>query len=57
MGGRRDSKNFSIQRPLRQIAQKYFPNALIVAVRFHVIRLINHHLLKSWQSMDPGGAA
>ena len=39
----------------RQIAEKYFPNALIVADRFHVIRLVNHHFLKSWQSIDPVG--
>lgn len=39
----------------RQIARKYFPNALIVADRFHVIRLINHHFLKAWQSIDPVG--
>jgi transposase len=39
----------------RQIAQKYFPNALIVADRFHVIRLINHHFLKTWQTIDPVG--
>jgi len=39
----------------RQIAQKYFPDALIVADRFHVIRLINHHFLKTWQSIDPVG--
>jgi len=30
----------------RRIAQQYFPNAMIVADRFHVIRLVNQHLLK-----------
>ena len=29
----------------RQIVRQHFPNALIVADRFHVIRLINHHFL------------
>ena len=39
----------------RQIVQKYFPNAKIVADRFHVIRLVNHHFLKLWQQQDPVG--
>lgn len=39
----------------RQIVKKYFPNALIVADRFHVIRLVNHHFLKLWQQQDPVG--
>jgi transposase len=36
----------------RAIARKYFPNALIVADRFHVIRLINHHFMACWREMD-----
>ena len=39
----------------RRIAQQYFPNAMIVADRFHVIRLVNHHFLKLWQQHDPDG--
>jgi transposase len=39
----------------RQIAKKYFPNALIVADRFHVIRLVNHQFMRSWQLLDPSG--
>ena len=39
----------------RQIARQYFPNAKIVADRFHVIRLVNHHFLKLWQQQDPVG--
>ena len=39
----------------RQIVKKHFPNALIVADRFHVIRLVNHHFLKAWQLLDPVG--
>lgn len=39
----------------RRIARKYFPNAQIVADRFHVIRLVNHHFLKLWQTIDPEG--
>ena len=39
----------------RQIARQYFPNAMIVADRFHVIRLVNQHFLKLWQSQDPEG--
>jgi transposase len=39
----------------RQVVKKHFPNALIVADRFHVIRLVNHALLKAWQLIDPVG--
>lgn len=39
----------------RRIARQYFPNAIIVADRFHVIRLVNHHFLKAWQQHDPEG--
>lgn len=39
----------------RSIIKKYFPNAMIVADRFHVIRLINHHFLKAWQHFDEVG--
>jgi len=37
----------------KSIVKKYFPKARIVADRFHVIRLINHHFLKTWQIFDP----
>jgi transposase len=40
----------------RAIVRKHFPNALIVADRFHVIRLINHHFLSSWRDLDPIGS-
>ena len=39
----------------RSIARRYFPNATIVADRFHVVRLINHHFLKAWQQQHPEG--
>lgn len=39
----------------RSIAQRYFPNATIVADRFHVVRLINQHFLKVWQQYHPEG--
>lgn len=39
----------------RAIVKKYFPNAMIVADRFHVIRILNHHFLKLWQHLDPEG--
>ena len=39
----------------RGIAKRYFPNATIVADRFHVVRLINHHFLKAWQQHHPEG--
>ena len=40
----------------RAIAKKYFPNALIVTDRFHVVRLVQHHFLKLWKELDPKGA-
>ena len=39
----------------RRIAQRYFPNATIVADRFHVVRLINHHFLRVWKEHDAEG--
>lgn len=39
----------------RNIARKYFPNAQIIADRFHVVRLVNQHFLKLWQMQDPVG--
>jgi len=40
----------------RALVQKHFPQARIVADRFHVIRLINHHFLACWREIDPVGA-
>jgi transposase len=40
----------------RSLVRKHFPNARIVADRFHVIRLINHHFLACWKDLDPAGA-
>ena len=40
----------------RVMVRKHFPNARIVADRFHVIRLINHHFLACWRDIDPVGA-
>ena len=37
----------------RSLVHKYFPKAQIVADRFHVIRLINHHFLACWREIDP----
>lgn len=39
----------------RSIVRKYFPNALIVADRFHVVRLVIQHLLDVWKQIDPVG--
>jgi transposase len=36
----------------RRIVRKYFPNARIVADRFHVIRWVNHQFLKTWSDLD-----
>lgn len=40
----------------RAIVRKHFPKAKIVADRFHVIRLINHHFLACWREIDPAGS-
>lgn len=37
----------------RRIVRKYFPNAKIVADRFHVIRWVNHQFLRTWGEWDP----
>jgi transposase len=36
----------------RAIIRKYFPNAKIVADRFHVIRLINHMCMQTYHQID-----
>ena len=38
----------------RRLIKKYFPNAKIVADRFHVIRLINQMSLQTYHALDPG---
>ncbi len=40
----------------RSLVRLHFPNARIVADRFHVIRLINHHFLACWRDLDPIGS-
>ena len=40
----------------RAIVRKHFPQARIVADRFHVIRLVNHHFLTCWRDLDPVGS-
>ena len=39
----------------RSVVRKHFPNARIVAGRFHVIRIIHHHFLACWKELDPVG--
>jgi transposase len=40
----------------RALVRRHFPHAQIVADRFHVIRLINHHFLACWRDLDPAGS-
>lgn len=40
----------------RALVKKYFPRARIVADRFHVIRIVNHHFLACWKEIDPVGS-
>ncbi len=37
----------------RNIVRQHFPNAIIVADRFHVIRLVNQMAMQTYQSIDP----
>lgn len=37
----------------RHLIQRYFPNAKIVADRFHVIRLMLHQCMQTYQEIDP----
>lgn len=37
----------------RSLVQTYFPNAMIVADRFHVIRLVLHQCMQTFQLIDP----
>jgi hypothetical protein len=46
----------SLAKQLSEIVRQHFPNARIVADRFHVIRLINQHFLACWREIDPVGA-
>ena len=39
----------------RRLVRKYFPNAMIVTDRFHVVRWINHQFLNAWKQFDPEG--
>ena len=39
----------------RRLIKKYFPNAMIVADRFHVIKWINHQFLNAWKTFDEKG--
>lgn len=41
----------------RSLVRKYFPNALIVSDRFHVIRTVLKHFLDAWKQIDPAGRA
>ncbi len=40
----------------RSLVRKHFPQARIVADRFHVVRTVNHHFLACWKEIDPVGA-
>jgi transposase len=40
----------------RSLVRLHFPNARIVADRFHVIRIITHHFLGCWRDLDPAGS-
>jgi len=45
-----------LSSPYRALVRRFFPNARIVAHRFHVIRIVNHHFLACWREIDPAGS-
>lgn len=42
-----------LSNPYRSLVRQYFPKALIVADKFHVVRLINQLCLQTYQQLDP----
>lgn len=40
----------------RSIVKRFFPNALIVTDRFHVIHHINRMFMRAWKEIDPVGS-
>lgn len=44
-----------LSSPYRALIHRHFPRAVIVADRFHVIRLITHQFLVTWRTLDPVG--
>lgn len=40
----------------RALIRRHFPQARIVADRFHVIRVVNHHFMACWKEIDPPGS-
>ena len=45
-----------LSSPYRALVRRFFPNARIVADRFHVVRIVNHHFLACWRDIDPVGS-
>jgi transposase len=45
-----------LSSPYRALVRRFFPHACIVADRFHVLRIINHHFLACWRDLDPVGS-
>ena len=44
-----------LSSPYRALARRFFPNARIVADRFHVVRLVSQAFLQVWKQLDPVG--
>lgn len=42
-----------LSNPYRNIIRRYFPRAMIVADRFHVVRLLQQFFLKTYHAIDP----
>lgn len=40
----------------RALVRKHFPNARIIADRFHVVRLVNQYFLAAWKQLDDRGS-
>jgi transposase len=42
-----------LSSPYRKLIRRFFPNARIVADRFHVVRIVQHHFLELFRAIAP----
>jgi transposase len=48
-----DTQSNDLSSTYRALIKRYFPNAKIVADRFHVIRLMFHQCMQTYQERKP----
>jgi len=56
LAGERISRCMDLAASYRALVRKHFPQAKIVADRFHVVRPVNQQLLACWKNIDPVGS-